>query len=282
MNHLPPQLLERYAAEQTDGATDVWWAVEAHLETCPACADRLAEVLGLASPVTAALLSRVWAGLVTEVTAEATVRSAPAVRRWARHLGVRRFRWLQRWLAPALLPRLGMTALVVVAALVLDLADAAAGRFPSVVLLFAPVAPLLGVVAAWSRRLDPAYELVVASPRAGLDLVLRRTVAVLVVVIPLLGAAGWVVGASPARWLLPCLACTAGALALGELVGLHRAATGIGVSWAVLAVGPSLALRRPPLLLATAGLPVWAGLTAAVVIFLLIRRRSYTALSSTN
>jgi hypothetical protein len=68
---------------------------------------------------------------------------------------------------------------------------------------------------------------------------------------------------------------------LGEVVGLHRAATAIGVAWVVLAVGPSLALGRPPLLLATAGLPIWAGLTAVVVIFLLMRRRAYTALSST-
>jgi hypothetical protein len=282
MVHVPPHLLERYAAGSTGGSTDVWWAVEAHLETCPACADRLAEVVGRDNPATAALLDRVWAGLVTEVTAAQTVRSEAAVRRRPPRLRFRRLRWLKRWVAPALLPRLGMTALVVLAAVTLDLADAAAERLPSLVLLIAPVAPLLGVVAAWSRRLDPAHELVVASPRAGLDLVLRRTVAVLVIVIPLLSVAGWAVGTSPALWLLPCLACTAGALALGELVGLHRAATGIGLAWAALAVGPSLALGRPSVLLAAAGLPAWAGLTAAVVTFLLLRRRSYTALPSTR
>jgi hypothetical protein len=276
-NHVPLHLLERYAAGQTDDATDVWWAVEAHLETCVVCADRLAEVVGRASPATAALLNRVWAGLVTTVVPAQTVRSSAGARRRA-HWS----RWAKHWAAPALLPRLAMTVLVVITALGLDLADGVAGRYPSLVLLVAPVAPLLGVVAAWSRRLDPAYELVVASPRAGLDLVLRRTVAVLVVVVPILAVAGWFVGASPALWLLPCLACTVGALALGELVGLHRAATGIGVAWAVLAVGPSMALGRPSVLLAAAGLPVWAVVTVTVTAVLVLRRRGYTALTSAN
>jgi hypothetical protein len=270
MKHVPTNLLERYAAGETGGA-DVWWAVEAHLEACEPCADRLAEVVGRASPATAALLDRAWAGLVAQVAAGANEPSRK-----------RRLRWVRRWAAPAFLPRLGMTVLVVLVALGLDLADVAAGRYPSLVLLVAPVAPLLAVAAAWSRGLDPAYEVVVASPRAGLDLVLRRTVAVLAVVIPLLVLVGWVVGASPARWLLPCLSCTAGALALGELIGLHRAATGLAAAWAVLAVGPSLALGRPSVLLGAAGLPAWAVLFTVLVAVLLVRRHSYTALTSTR
>jgi hypothetical protein len=171
--------------------------------------------------------------------------------------------------------------LVVLTAVGLDLVDGgAAGRFPSLVLLLAPVAPLLGVAAAWSRGVDPAHELVVACPRAGLDMVLRRTVVVLVVVIPALGVAGWVVGASPAVWLLPCLAFTAGALTLGEVVGLHRAATGLAMSWVAVAVGPSLVMGRPSVLLAAAGVPAWAAVTAAVTAVLLARRRAYTALAS--
>jgi len=224
----------------------------------------------------------VWAGLATEVAAGADVRPAKTVRSLLGLVGAWRLRWVKHWAAPALLPRLGMTVLVVLAALGLDLADSAAGRFPSLVLLVAPVAPLLGVAAAWSRGVDPAYELVVASPRAGLDLVLRRTVAVLGGVVPLLAVVGWLVGASPALWLLPCLAFTVGALVLGELVGLHRAAVSLAAVWAVLAVGPSLALGRPTVLLAAAGLPAWAVLTAAFVTVLLVRRRAYTRLASTR
>jgi hypothetical protein len=110
--------------------------------------------------------------------------------------------------------------------------------------------------------------------------VLRRTLAVLAVVIPVLAAGGMLVGASPARWLLPCLAFTAGALALGELVGLHRAAIGLAVGWVAVAVAPSLITARTSLLLAPASLPGWAGLTVVVVVALLLRGDRYTQLPS--
>jgi hypothetical protein len=227
------------------------------------------------SPATALLLERVRGGLDAE---RARGPRMPARRAWLPPWPAGWARW---WATPALLPRLGMTVLVVLAAVGLDLADASAtGRYPSLVLLLAPAVPLLGVAAAWSRGLDPAHELVVASPRAGLDLVLRRTVAVLAVVVPALTVAGLVVGASPARWLLPCLALTAGALALGEVVGLHRAATGLALAWAAVVVAPSLATERSPALLAAATLPAWAVATVVVAIVVLVRRAAYTGLPS--
>jgi hypothetical protein len=271
MGHVPSGLLERYVAGAAGLGADVEWAVEVHLEGCAGCRDRLAEAVARGSPATTLLLERVRGGLVAEVARSPRM---PARRRW---LPGR----LSRWATPALPPRLGMTVLVVLAAVGLDLADAAAtGRYPSLVLLLAPVAPLLGVAAAWSRGLDPAHELVVASPRAGLELVLRRTVVILAVVIPALGVAGWLVGTSPARWLLPCLAFTVGALALGEVVGLHRAATGLALGWAAVAVAPSLATARPPVLLAAATLPGWAAATVVVAIVLVVRRGAYTGLAS--
>jgi len=263
-NHISTPVLERYAAGET-GEPDLWWAVEAHLESCIDCRDRLAEAVALRSPATAALLERVRVDLVDRLPRTAT---APA-----------RHRRLPGWAAPAMLPRLAATVLVILAALGLDLADSA-GRFPSLVLLLAPVVPLLPVAAAWSRGLDPAYELVVASPRAGLELVLRRTAAALLVVIPVLALAGALAGASPARWLLPCLAFTAGALALGELVGLYRAATGLALGWAVVVVGPSLIQARPPVLLEPAVWPGWAAAVAVIVVVVVVRRRAYTGLAS--
>jgi hypothetical protein len=268
--HVPAELLDSYAGAAAIG-TAARWTVEAHLESCGACRERLGEAVQRRSPATVAVLERVRAALDAEVARSPRM---PARRRWLPG----RAMW---WATPALLPRLGMTVLVVLVALGLDLADGAGnGRFPSLVLLLAPVAPLLGVAAAWSRGLDPAYELVTASPRAGLYLVLRRTLAVLVVVIPLLAGAGWLVGASPARWLLPCLAFTVGALALGELVGLHRAASGLALAWAAVVAAPSLLTAQPPLLLEPASLPVWAGLTAVVAVVMVLRRDAYTGLAS--
>jgi hypothetical protein len=192
----------------------------------------------------------------------------------------RRFtRWTSRWAPPGLWLQLAMTLVVVAAALGLDLAGGTR-VLPSLVLLVAPVAPLLAVAAVWSAGLDPAYELVVASPRAGLYMVLRRTLAVLVVVIPALAVAGWLAGASPVRWLLPCLAFTSGALALGELTGLRWAAGGLALAWTAGVIAPSVLAARTPLLLEPASLPYWAGLIAVFAVALVLRRDAYKGLRS--
>lgn len=265
MNHVSDRMLEAYADRGPQGNVDETWAVETHLESCAPCRGRLAQRV---DPDTVALIARVRAGL------DAAVPRSP-------RMPARRRRSATWWVAPALLPRLGMTVLVVLVALGLDLVGRSdPGGFGSLVLLVAPVAPLLGVAAAWSRGLDPAHELVTASPRAGLHLVLRRTLAVLAVIIPTLTVAGWVVGASPARWLLPCLAFTVGALALGEVVGLHRAATGLALLWTVAVATPSVVTAHPPGLLEPRTLPAWATLTAVVAAVVALRRHAYTGLHS--
>jgi hypothetical protein len=272
--HVPVELLDRYAAGGSGLGADVVWTVEVHLEGCAGCRARLGRAVTRQSPDTVALLERVRAGLGAGL---AHGPRMPARRRW---LPARLSGWARWWATPALLPRVAMTVLVVLVAVGLDLADGAAGRFPSLVLLLAPVAPLLAVAAAWSRGSDPAHELVVASPRAGLDLVLRRTMVVVVVVIPVLAVGGWLVGASPARWLLPCLAFTVGALALGEVIGLQRAAIGLTLGWVTVVVGPSLVTAQPPVLLAAASLPGWAATTVVVAILMVVRRGAYTGLAS--
>ena len=66
-----------------------------------------------------------------------------------------------------LISRLVACVAVMLAATLLDLA-AGARRTPSWVLLAAPVLPLVGVAASWTRALDPAHELVAGTPAAGL------------------------------------------------------------------------------------------------------------------
>jgi hypothetical protein len=92
--------------------------------------------------------------------------------------------------------------------------------------------------------------------------------------------AGWLVGASPARWLLPCLAFTAGALALGELIGLRRAAAALALMWTAGVITPSVLDARTPMLLEPASVPYWAGLIAVITIALFLRRDAYTGLRS--
>ena len=88
--------------------------------------------------------------------------------------------------------------------------------------------------------------------------------------------AGWQAGVSAAAWLSPCLAFTAGALALGELIGLRRAAGGLALAWTAGVITPSLLSARIPLLLEPVSLPYWAGLVAVIAVALAARRDAYT------
>lgn len=241
MNHLSSDTLRRYA-DGDDLPADLLWAAEVHLESCAECRSRLAERADRVAP----LVDQVWAA----VEPAATGVPAPRRRRWA-----------VTWATPAMTPWLGMTVLVTLLTLFADRLTGAA--YPSLVLLLAPVAPVAGVAAAWARGLDPAHELVAATPRAGLYLVLRRTVAVLVVVIPPLTVAGWLTGASPVRFLVPCLAFTAATLALGGFVGVRRVAVGLTAGWVALVVAPSLVTARTPVVLEPVALWTWAAVVVA-------------------
>ncbi len=250
--HASDELLRGYA----DGdaiAADVVWAVEVHMETCADCRARLAGTADAVVP----LLDRVWADL------EPAPEPAP----------LRRGRWLATWATPAMGPWLLMTALVTLTALLADLLIPQ--PFPSLALLLAPIAPVAGVAAAWARGLDPAHELVAATPRSGLHLVLRRTLAVLVVVIPLLAVTTWT---SPLRWLLPCLAFTVATLALGGFVGVRRAATALIAGWAALVIGPSLVTARVPVVFEPAALGIWAAVLVAGVAVVRLRADVYLRL----
>lgn len=273
-SHIPGPWIDAYAAGE-QGPADLWWAVEAHLETCATCRERLADAVTRRSPKTAALVERVGTTLAAQVAAS----PRPAPMRRPRVAGTARA--VRRWLAPGMAARLTTTLLVLVAAVTLDLTDAAtSGRFPSIVLLVAPVAPLVGVAAAWSRRLDPAHEIVVASSRAGLELVLRRALVALGVAVPALIVAGWIVGAAPVRWLLPCVAFVLAALALGAFVGLRRAAAGLALTWVVVVVAPSLLSAETPAALEPGAAAGWAVAIVAVAALLVVNRREFTNLGS--
>ena len=101
---------------------------------------------------------------------------------------------------------------------------------PSLVLLLAPVAPLPGVAIAWSRRHDPAWELIAGTPRPAWRCCC--------------GVRPWCWRSSCRRWrggypygsplalmLVPCLAFTAATIALGArsaCAARHRCGRGVG------------------------------------------------------
>jgi hypothetical protein len=247
-----------------DDATE--WSVEVHLEGCPDCRGRLA---GSTTERTRDLLDRVTAGLDREIAAG----PPPAPLRPARSAGHR------RWLAGTLLPWLAMTVAVLACAYVLEMLSP--GMTP-LVLLLAPLAPLPGVAVAWSRRTDPAWELIAGTPAAGLTMLLRRTAAVLGVVVPALALAGAGTGQSLALMLLPCLACTAATLALGGTVGVHRSAALVGAGWTAAVVLPAVLTADIPAVLRPASVPAWLLATAALAAVAATRSAGYRHLSSRN
>ncbi|GAB3134319.1 zf-HC2 domain-containing protein [Amycolatopsis stemonae] len=266
MNHASDRLIAGYAAGD-DLPGDQLWGLEAHLETCPGCRARLAEVAPV-QPV----VDVVWNRLRVEIELPGEPFHAPGPR-------PRRHRWLVTWVTPATVPWLAMIGLVTLLAVVLDQVWNSVFDVTGVQ-LFAPVLPVFGVAASWARGLDPAYEVVAATPRAGLYLVVRRTVAVLAVVLPVLGVAGWLTGTAPALWLLPSLAFTTGTLALGGLIGISRAAYALIALWVAIVVLPTFAVPGKTFALGTGALPVWAGIFALTSVVVVLHKAAFTRLGA--
>ncbi|WP_436735659.1 hypothetical protein [Streptomyces sp. BBFR102] len=266
MTHPTTTVLTRYAAGGSGLDDAALWSVEAHLDVCARCRAQLAENL---APTTTELLDRV------AVSLDEAVRTSPAPAR-ARTPAVAVHR---RWLAWTLLPWLAVSVAVLGCGVLLDFAHPS---LPSLVLLLAPVAPLPGVAVAWSRRIDPAWELIATTPAAGLAMVLRRTLTVLVVVVPALLLAGASTGTSLALTLLPCLAFTTAALALGAFVGVRRAAAGLGAAWSAAVLLPSLATQSLPPLLQPGSDTGWAVASVALALATALAATHFRRLSSGN
>lgn len=117
-------------------------------------------------------------------------------------------------------------------------------------LLVAPLVPVAGVASAFGGDADPAQEIVVASPYSSGRLLMLRTAAVLATCAPLTALVGlglpgpaWLAIA----WLTPAAAGLAVTLALGQVMGVTRAAASAGVVWS--AVTLTAARAHEPLAL---------------------------------
>ncbi|MFY1683343.1 hypothetical protein ACN265_17545 [Micromonospora sp. WMMD730] len=255
--------IDRYATGDPGLDEASVWAIEVHLEDCADCRARLA---GSTTAESRTVIDLVATALDREIAA------TPAPARRSRSWSVAR----HRWFVGTLLPWLVMTVTVLGCAALLG---ALWVGLPSVVLLIAPLAPLPGVAVAWHRRADPAWELIAATPAAGLTMLLRRTAAVLAFVIPALAVVGAGTGASMALLLLPCLAFTAATLLLGTLVGVRRAALGLITAWTLAVIAPSLVAARMPVVLSADSARTWALVTAVLTVVALLRLDGFRRLS---
>ena len=201
-------------------------SVEAHLLRCDECRRRTVATAGGTSRADGV---RRWAVLADEVDRP---RSAPLMR-----LGLATPDLRAAWLA-------ALTVLLALPAAIGLVGD----RLPLVTAL-APVAPLAAVALAYRGSSDPAGELALAAPTAGLRLVAARAVLVALSAVPL-GVGGALLAGLPVAvalgWLLPGAALAA----LVVLAGTTRTdpsvvAAALGSVWAVAVLSPS-AVRRVP------------------------------------
>lgn len=304
--HVSEELAGRYAAGSVT-ETDAW-SVEKHVEACGGCAARISAAVR-ARPEAGAVLDGVRAGVLAAVAAEGAPARAPArgVRRRFPGVATRAARGRSPgaatrtgrllWAAgPALRgPWLLALVLVAVGALALAYGAGADDAIRPLLLVVAPVLPLAGVALSYGRHADPMHEITAATPSGGLRLLLTRTAAVLAVSIPTLTLAGAVLPPSAgwpgaAAWLLPGLAMTLAALALGSYVGCRTGATSIAAAWAAAVVLPAFAASPPGAAEAAAaaaryfaGPAAQAGWAAGALVcaaLLAVRRRSFDHLET--
>ncbi|MET1058536.1 MAG: hypothetical protein ABWX84_03000 [Nocardioides sp.] len=230
--HAHPNDLAAYVAGADDPVLAA--SVETHLLRCADCRTALASAAGTASTAQGGPersdTERRWDSLAAVVD---TPRSAPLAR-----LGVSTRPLRAAWLLAAFL--------VLLVPVVLAFATGRPG-LPTVLLALAPIAPSLAVVVAYRTSADPAGEMALAVPVAGLRIVSARALLVALAAAPLGVAAALALQlplAVALGWLLPGLALSS----LVLLAGTTRldpavVAGGLGILWA-LAVGTPAASRR--------------------------------------
>ncbi|SEH01601.1 Putative zinc-finger [Nonomuraea solani] len=216
--HITDDLLERYLAGTLEAALAM--SVDAHLERCAACR--------AAVPYERDWLETSWARLETRLI-------APRPRLGERLLGCFGVPGHLARLVTATptLSRAWLAAVVVTLTISVLAAREGPGLLP-VFLIAAPVLPLAGIALAYGPRVDPAHELMAATPMAGPRLLLARAAAVLAVATVLAALASPLLPAPPglsAAWLLPSLAGVAGCLALSNRLPVPIAALAVGGLW---------------------------------------------------
>ncbi|MEU2249886.1 hypothetical protein [Streptomyces sp. NPDC019224] len=303
--HVTDDLVLRYA-EGSAPETDAW-SVEKHVESCTGCAERVsAAVRGRGA---AMVLDEVRAAVLAGAAAEPVrvaggwrVRGAGA---WRRVSGVGARRPAPRahrigrmlWAAgPAVRgPWTSALLLVACAAVALAYGGGLGEAARPLLLVVAPVLPLAGVGFSYGRSADPMHEIIAASPRGGLRLLLIRTAAVLGATVPVLGPAWAVLPASAGTpgalsWLLPGLALTLAALGLGSYVGCRAGAWTVAAAWLAAVTVPGLGASPSALAEAArtatrfftgpSAQGAWAAAAVLCAGLLALRRRSFDHLET--
>jgi hypothetical protein len=272
--HADEQELEAYVFGRTPRALAA--SMEAHLLSCGRCRHDLAGIVGDGESDVA------WSRLADSI-------DRPTPTPLAR---LTRGHWFARSVIatpPMVQAALAALVLIVLVPLAAAVTSGSAGLV--VLLVLAPLAPLAAVSLAYREWADPAGEISLATPSAGLKLVALRALAVSLAAVPLafvvlVGVDAWA-GDVPLRlgaaWFLPGLALAALVLLSGTTrVDPFHVAVGISAAWAVsvlavVTVGRSL---RPVLFLDLIATPAVQAAALAVlvaaVLLTVVRRDAVT------
>lgn len=219
--HARPDLLAAYVAGSlgaVDGAS-----VEQHLVHCADCRAAVRPLVATGP------LDRAWAGVRDAVQGPAL----PLPIRLARRCGLSEPASVL--LAATASLRTAWLVGAFVALAFATLAVALSGEdMLAPFLLVAPLVPVIGVAAAYGPQHDPLEALVVTAPYGRTRLILVRTLAVLVSVLPLTALLGLLLPGPTwlaAAWLGPALALVPMLLALSSYVGPRTGAAVMAMAW---------------------------------------------------
>lgn len=258
--HADEQELAAYVSGRTPRTLAA--SVEAHLLGCTRCRQALAGIAGDGES------DRAWARLADSID-----RPTPTpLARLTRGHGFAR-----SVIATPAMVQAAVAALVLIALVPLAAAVTAGSAGLVVLLVLAPLAPMAAVALAYREWADPAGEISLATPSAGLRLVALRALAVSLAAIPLaflmlIAVDAWTDDVPlrlGAAWFLPGLALAAVVLLAGTTrLDPFHVAVGISGAWAmsvlaVVTVGRSL---RPELFLDLIATPAVQAAALAVLL----------------
>lgn len=226
--HVDGELLKRYAAGAL--AEPAALSIETHLIGCAVCQ------AAAAPHVDPARLETVWHGV--EDLIDAPRRGM--VERLLERMGVAETTARLLAVTPTLLaPWLLSVALMLMMSALGG--TSGSGKLGALVLLLvAPLVPVVGTASVFGRGGDVTSELTLAAPVAGLWLVLVRTTSVVLTSIAIAGGASLLVpnlGWEAFGWLIPALALTTLTLALASRLRPTVAAGIVGALWVMGVVG---------------------------------------------
>ena len=260
--HADRDLLAAYVAGGLDAVNGA--SVEQHLTRCADCRAAIVPLVDRHA------LERAWSGVRDAVESPVP----PVLVRVARRLGLPEPTSILLAATASLRTSWVLSSFFALA--FAALAAAAAGdSLLAPFLLVAPMVPVVGVAAAYGPMHDPMESLVVTAPYGRTRLILLRTVAVLVAVLPfamlsglLLPGPEWIAVA----WLGPALAMVPVSMALASFIGPRNAAAALAIVWSAVVLGTLRGLPSTWLLHAPQQ-SVYLLLAAAATVVLLLKAR---------